>query len=50
MVIDRSQDEYMSPFLLASMRMLIDGEVNVKERCSQSVVTISGLVTSLHKK
>ena len=41
----KSQDEYISPFLLALMSMLIDGEVNMEGRCSQAVLTLSGMVT-----
>ena len=41
----KNQDESLSPFLLALMSMLIDGEVNIKGKCSQAVLTLSGIVT-----
>lgn len=43
MLKDNSQDDYISTFVIALMSMLIDSEVNVEERCSQAVLTISGL-------
>ena len=41
----KNQDESLSPFLLALVSMLIDEEVNAKGKCSQAVLTLSGMVT-----
>ena len=41
----KNQDESLSPFLLALMSMLIDGEVNTEGKCSQAVFILSGIVT-----
>ena len=44
-LMDKNQDEYISPFLLALTSMLIDGEVNVEGKCSQAALTTAELVT-----
>ena len=44
-LVEKSQDEYLSPFLLMLISMLIDGEVNNEGNCSQAALTVSGLVT-----
>ena len=44
-LIDKSQDEYLSPFLLSLLSMLIDGEINTEGKCSQAALTVAGLVT-----
>ena len=41
----KNQDQSLSPFLLVLGSMLINGEVNVEEKCSQAVMTLSGMVT-----
>ena len=41
----KNQDESLSPFLLAMISMLINGEVNIEGKCSQAVLTLSGKVT-----
>lgn len=43
MLKDKSQDDYISTFVIVLMNMLIDSEVNVRERCSQAGLKISGL-------
>ena len=45
------QDEHMSPLLLATISLLIDGEMKTKNRsCSQAAMTVSGLITfNIHK-
>ena len=40
----KNQDRSLSPFLLVLLSMLINGEVNIKEKCSQAVLTLSGMV------
>ena len=43
--LNKTQDQSISPYLLALMSMLIDGVANVEGKCSQAVLTLSGLVT-----
>ena len=39
-----NQGKTLSPFLLA-LSILIDGEVNIEEKCSQAVLTLSDMST-----
>ena len=44
-LMDKKQDEFISPFLLSLASMLVDGEINTEGKCSQVALTISGLIT-----
>ena len=41
----KNQNKSLSPFLLALKSMLPGGEVNIKIKCSQAVLALSGIVT-----
>ena len=41
----KNQDEYISPFLLSLTSMLVDGEINIAAKCSQTALTVAGLIT-----
>ena len=43
--MDRNQDEYISPFLLLLTSMLVDGEINIERKCSQTALTVARLIT-----
>ena len=42
---NENQAKTLSPFLLALMSMLIDGEVNIEGKCSQAVLILSDMST-----
>ena len=44
-LMDKNQDEYISPFLLPLTSMLVDGEINTEGKCSQAALTVVGLIT-----
>ena len=44
-LMDKKQDKDISPFLLSLTSMLVDGEINTEEKCSQAALTVAGLIT-----
>ena len=42
---DKKQKECISPFLSSLTSMLVDGEINIEEKCSQVDLTVAGLIT-----
>ena len=44
-LMDKKQDEDISPFLLSLTSMLVDGEINTEGKCSQAALTVAGLIT-----
>ena len=44
-LMDKKQDEDISPFLLSLTSMLVDGEINIEGKCSQTALTVAGLIT-----
>ena len=44
-LIEKDQDESISPYLLTMTSMLIDGEVNFGGKCSQAALTVAELIT-----
>ena len=43
--MDKKEEEYISPFLLSLTSMLVDGEINIEGKCSQTALTVAGLIT-----
>ena len=44
-LMDNKQHKVISPFLLSLTSMLVDGEINTEGKCSQTALTVAGLVT-----
>ena len=44
-LMDKKQDEVISPFLLSLASMLVDGEINTEGKCIQAALTVAGLIT-----
>ena len=44
-LMDKKQDEDISPFLLSSTSMLVDGEINTEGKCRQAALTVTRLIT-----
>ena len=44
-LMDKNQDEYISPFLLSLTSMLVDSEINIEGKCIQAALTVAGLIT-----
>ena len=45
--MEKNQDKYTSPFLLSLTSILVDGEVNIEEKCSEAALTAAGLITTI---
>ena len=43
-LLDKNQDEYISPFLFSLASMLVDGQINIEGKCSQTTLTVAGLI------
>ena len=43
-LMDKKQDEYISPFLLSLTRMLVDSEINIEGKRNQAALTVAGLM------
>ena len=44
-LMDNKQDKVISPFLLSLTNMLVDGEINIEGKCSQTALTVGRLIT-----
>ena len=44
-LMDKKQDDDISPFLLSSTSMLVDGEINTEGKCRQAALTVTRLIT-----
>ena len=44
-LMDNKQDKVISPFLLSLTSMLVDGKINIEGKCSQTALTVAGLIT-----
>ena len=44
-LMDNKQHKVISPFLLSLTSMLVDGEINIEGKCSQTALTVAGLIT-----
>ena len=44
-LINKKQDETISPFLLTLTSMLIDGQVDLQQHCSQAALTTAELIS-----
>ena len=44
-LMEKKQDEVISPFLLSLASMLVDGEINIEGKCIQAAFTVAGLIT-----
>ena len=44
-LMDGNQDEYISPFLLSLISMLVGDEINIEGKYSQVALTVAGLIT-----
>ena len=43
-LMDKKQDEYISPFLLSLTSMLVDSEINIEGKRNQAALTVAGLM------
>ena len=44
-LMDNKQHKVISPFLLSLTSMLVDGKINIEGKCSQTALTVAGLIT-----